>query len=125
LRKLFVAIGASAAAAIIGFFVYQDLNRQAYALEVDATKDTTDITGTMYRVRVTNVGTHELTGLIVTLGPGDVQHKSSLQPGETFFFYPRPDTQVSNVVIVTDQGLDVLQDYRSPMKTFGLPGSGR
>jgi hypothetical protein len=125
LRKLFIAIGASTAVAIIGFFVYQDVNRQAYALEIDATKDTTDITGTMYRVRVTNVGTHELTGLVVILGPGDVQHKDSLQPGETFFFYPRPDTQVSNVVISTDQGLDVTQDYRSPVKTFGLPGSGR
>ncbi len=125
MRKLHALIAASAAAIIIGFFVYQDVNRQAYALEVDATKDTTDISGTMYRVRVSNVGTHELTGLVVTLGPGDVQHKDSLQPGETFFFYPKPDTNVSNVYIETDQGVVVSQDYRSPIKTFGLPGSGR
>lgn len=125
MRLLYIVIGASAAVVLIGFLAYQELTRQPYALQVDATKDTTDITGTMYRVRVTNVGTHELTGLVVALGPGDIQKKDNLQPGETFFFYPKPTTVVSNVNIVTDQGVDVSQDYRSPMKTFGLPGSGR
>src|SRR5438105_7588955 len=117
--KLVILAGIAGAVAIIALIAYQEANKKPYALEIDATKDTTDISGTMYRVRVTNVGTHELTGLVVSPGPGDIQTKSSLGPGDTFFFYPGENTQVGNVRIVTNEGINVTQDYRSPLKTLG------
>ena len=124
-RKMLILIGIASATIVTAILVYQQVSKLPYALEVDATKDTTDISGTMYRVRVTNVGTHELTGLTVELGPGDTQTKASLAPGETYFFYPGEFTQVSKVRILTNEGIDVSEDYRSPVKTLGLPGTGR
>jgi hypothetical protein len=103
---------------------YQQLTKPPYALEVDAIKDTTDI-GIQYRIRVTNVGTEQLTGIKVVLGTNDVQGKPSLNPGESYFFYPDPETQVSIVQVTANEGISVKSDYRSPTKVLGLPGGGR
>src|SRR5881409_2743493 len=88
--------GIATAVAVAGYIAYQQINRPAFALEVDATKDTTDI-GIMYRIRTTNVGTQQLTGIIVELGTNDIQEKSFLDPGQSYYFYPDPETQVSTV----------------------------
>ena len=123
--KLAFIGGIIALSAVLAFIVFEQTNKKPYALEVDATKDTTDISGTMYRVRVANVGTHDLTGIVAVLGPGDRQTKNLLVPGETYFFYPGEYTKVDNVQILTNEGINVTQDYRSPLKTIGLPGTGR
>ena len=114
----------SVAAAIAGYIAYQQINRPPFALEVDATKDTTDV-GIQYRIRMTNVGTQQLTGIVVELGKNDIQEKSSLSPGETYFFYPGPETQVSTVKVRTNEGIAIESDYRSPIKVLGPPGSGK
>ena len=69
-RSLVAAAIAAACISIIGYLVYQQATKSTYALEIDATRDTTDV-GIQYRVRMTNVGTHQLTGLIVDFGPKD------------------------------------------------------
>lgn len=120
-----IIIVAIAAAAIGGYFAYQYATRPPHALEVDATKDTTDISGFHYRIKVTNAGTQELTGITVVLGANDVQEKQALAPGESYFFYPEPETQVSVVRVTTNEGIDITSDYRSPTKVLGLPGTGR
>jgi len=120
-----IIIVAIAAATIGGYFAYQYATRPPHALEVDATKDTTDISGFHYRIKVTNAGTQELTGITVVLGTNDVQEKQALAPGESYFFYPEPETQVSVVRVTTNEGIDVTSDYRSPTKVLGLPGTGR
>lgn len=112
------------AVATAGYFAYQQVNRPAFALEVDATKDTTDV-GIMYRIRATNVGTQQLTGIIVELGANDIQEKSFLDPGQSYYFYPEPETQVSMVKVRTNEGIEIESDYRSPTKVLGLPGAGR
>jgi len=114
-----------AAITFAGYIVYQQVTKPPYALEVDATRDTTDISGIQYRIRVTNAGTQQLTGIKVILGAGDVQEKSFLNPGDTYFFYPDPETQASIVQVSTNEGIDVKSDYRSPTKVLGLPGGGR
>lgn len=124
-RGLLYASIAIPAAIVVGYIAYQQINRPQHALEVDATRDTTDISGIMYRIRVTNVGTEQLTGITVQLGVNDTQRKQSLNPGETYFFYPSPDTQVSAVKVTTNEGITVQSDYRSPTKVLGLPGAGR
>lgn len=116
--------GIATAVAVAGYIAYQQINRPAFALEVDATKDTTDI-GIMYRIRTTNVGTHQLTGIIVELGTNDIQEKSFLDPGQSYYFYPDPETQVSTVKVRTNEGIEIESDYRSPTKVLGLPGAGR
>jgi hypothetical protein len=116
--------GIVAAVAVAGYILYQQLNRPPFALEVDAIKDTTDV-GIQYRIRMTNVGTQQLTGIIVELGTNDIQEKSFLDPGQSYYFYPDPETQVSKVKVRTNEGIEIESDYRSPTKVLGLPGAGR
>jgi hypothetical protein len=111
---------------IFAFYFYAtQINKPTFGLEVDPTKDTTDIAGIQYRVRLTNVGMKQLTGIVVELGKNDIQHLSLLDPGQSYYFYPKPDTIVSIVKVKTNEGIRVQSDYRSPTKTLGLPGSGR
>jgi hypothetical protein len=114
-----------AAAAIAGYVAYSSLNRPQYALEVDATRDTTDISGTLYRIRVANIGSDRLTGISAEMGAGDVQTKEVLDPGQTYYFYPNPDTLRPTIRITANEGIDVTADYRTPTKVLGLPGGGR
>jgi len=118
--------GASVLAIILLlYFMNQKINKAPFGLEVDATKDSTDMAGTYYRVRVTNVGTNTVSNISVYLGRNDVQHLNSLAPDQTWFFYPRPDTDVSMVEVNADNGISITTDFRSPLKGLGLPGSGR
>lgn len=125
-RVLHVVIGIAAVAAIVaGYAAYSSLNRPQYALEVDATRDTTDISGTLYRIRVANVGSERLTGISAEMGPGDVQTREFLDPGQTYYFYPNPDTLRPTIRVTANEGIDVTTDYRTPTKALGLPGTGR
>ena len=117
-------IGVIFVAALIFLFIKQE-SKVPYALEVDATKDTTDIAGTFYRVRVNNIGMYPLTSINVYLGKNDLQHLDSLASGESFFFYPKPDTKLETIKVTTKEGVNVSTDYRTPLKGIGLPGSGR
>jgi hypothetical protein len=117
-------IGVIFVVALIFLFIKQE-SKVPYALEVDATKDTTDIAGTYYRVRVNNIGAYPLTSISVYLGKNDIQYLDSLEPGKSFFFYPKPDTQLETINITTKEGVRVTTDYRTPLKGIGLPGSGR
>jgi hypothetical protein len=110
----------------IVFYIYNSyINRPMFALELDPTKDTTDISGIQYRIRITNIGQNELTGIVVNLGSNDIQNLSSLQPGQTYFFYPKPDTNPNMISVTSNEGLHITGDYRSPTKVLGLPGAGR
>ena len=123
-QPLIVAAIAAGFIGIIGYLVYQQATRLPYALEIDATRDTTDV-GIQYRIRMTNVGTHQLTGITVDLGPNDIQNKSFLDPGQTYYFYPEPETTITTVKVTTSEGIAMESNYRSPTKVLGLPGSGR
>jgi hypothetical protein len=125
-RNVYYLILIAAAASLISFYYYStQINKPKYALELDPTKDTTDIAGIQYRVRVSNVGLDQLTGITAVLGKNDTQYLSFLDPGQTYFFSPKPTTNVTTVKVSTDQGITVQSDYRSPTKVLGLPGSGR
>jgi hypothetical protein len=121
----YVVIGLSIIILIVLFFILNEHNKKPYSLEIDAIKDSTDISGTMYRVKVTNTGTNPLTGIKVTLGKGDIQNMDILDAGQSFFFYPKPETNISIVKVTTTEGIEKESDYRSPFKGIGLPGSGR
>lgn len=79
------------------FLIVKEQSRVPYALEVDATKDTTDIAGTYYRVRINNVGLNQLSNISVFLGKNDVQYLDILVPGQSFFFYPKPETEIERL----------------------------
>ena len=121
----YLIIGLSIVILVVLFLNLKEQNKKPYSLEIDATKDKTDISGTMYRVKVTNTGTNPLTGLNVNLGKGDIQNLDLLEPGQSFFFYPKPDTNTTIVKVTTTEGIEIESNYRSPMKGIGLPGSGR
>jgi hypothetical protein len=117
-------VGVILTAALIFPIVKQE-SRVPYALEIDATKDTTDIAGTYYRVRINNIGYDALTNISVFLGKNDLQYLDNLAPGQSFFFYPKPETNVEKIRITTEEGINLTTDYRTPLKGIGLPGSGR
>ena len=121
----YLIIGISIITLVSIFFILKEQNKKPYSLEIDAIKDTTDISGTFYRVKVTNSGTNPLTGLKVSLGKGDIQNMDLLEPGQSFFFYPKPETNTSIVKVTTTEGIEKESNYRSPLKGIGLPGSGR
>jgi hypothetical protein len=121
----YLIIGFSIVILVILFFILKEQNKKPYSLEIDAIKDQTDISGTFYRVKVTNSGFKTLTGVIVNLGKGDIQNMDLLEPGQSFFFYPKPDTNTSIVKVSTTEGIEKESNYRSPLKGLGLPGSGR
>lgn len=124
MHRAVLAAGIAAAVAVAGYIAYQQINRPAYALEIDATKDTTDV-GIQYRIRMINVGTQQLTGIVVELGANDIQEKAFLNPGQSYYFYPDPETEVSTVKVRTNEGIVLESDFRSPVKVLGLPGAGR
>jgi hypothetical protein len=124
-RNIYYLIIAAAGILFTFYFYSTQLNKSTFALEVDPTKDTTDISGTMYRIRLTNVGLKQLTGIVVDLGKNDIQNLSSLDSGQSYFFYPEPDTVVNTVKVTTQEGIHIQSDFRSPTKVFGLPGAGR
>ena len=121
----YLIIGISIIILVSLFFILKEQNKKPYSLEIDAIKDKTDISGTFYRVKVTNSGTNPLTGLKVSLGKGDIQNMDLLEPGQSFFFYPKPETNTSIVKVTTTEGIEKESNYRSPLKGIGLPGSGR
>ena len=125
-RNIYYYLTIAVAGILFTFYFYSThLNKSTFALEVDPTKDTTDIAGTMYRIRLTNVGLKQLTGIVVDLGKNDIQNLSSLDSGQSYFFYPEPDTVVNTVNVTTHEGIDIQSDFRSPTKVLGLPGAGR
>jgi hypothetical protein len=124
-RYIYYAV-ISVAVILFSFYFYTtQINKPMFALEVDPTKDTTDISGIMYRIRLTNIGLKQLTGIVVNLGKNDVQNLTYLDPGQSYFFYPKPDTLVSTVKVTTNEGIHIQSDFRSPTKVLGLPGAGR
>ena len=124
-RYIYYAIIVVAVILFSFYFYTTQINKPLFALEVDPTKDTTDISGVMYRIRLTNIGLKQLTGIVVNLGKNDVQNLAYLDPGQSYFFYPKPDTLVSSVKVTTNEGIHIQSDFRSPTKVLGLPGAGR
>lgn len=124
MHRSILVIGIIMAAVIVGYLTYQEINRPQYALEVDAMKDITDV-GIQYRIRTTNIGTQQLTGIVVELGANDKKEKEFLDPGQSYYFYPEPETLVSTVKVRTNEGIEIESSYRSPTKVLGLPGGGR
>jgi hypothetical protein len=124
-RYIYYAIIGVAVILFSIYFYNTQINKPMHALEVDPTKDTTDISGIMYRIRLTNIGLKQLTGIVVNLGKNDVQNLGYLDSGQSYFFYPKPDTLVSNVKVTTNEGIHIQSDFRSPTKVLGLPGAGR
>ena len=62
MRRGVLAVALAAGVAIVVYVAYQQANRSPYALEIDATRDVTDV-GVQYRIRMTNVGTQHWSSL--------------------------------------------------------------
>jgi hypothetical protein len=107
------------------YFYNLQVSKPQYGLQVDPTKDATDIAGTQYRIRLTNIGLKPITGITVVQGKKDIQNLSTLDSGQSFFFYPKPDTNVSTVNVTTKEGIHVNANYRTPTKVLGSLGGGR
>jgi len=124
-RRIYYIVTVAVATFVALYFYNIQINKPKFGLEVDPTKDTTDISGIMYRIRLTNVGLKQLTGIVVYLGKNDIQNLPYLDPGQSYFFYPKPDTLVNTVKVTTHEGIYIQSDFRSPTKVLGLPGAGR
>jgi hypothetical protein len=110
------------AVALIAMFA-SALPTKDYDLSVDALKDEQSLF-TNVRVVVKNIGRLPLTDLLVDYGDG---HKepviATLQPGETMNFYPPEGAQIDHVMVTAEPGIQIVQQYRSPIKLPGMIGS--
>ncbi|HEX7033566.1 MAG TPA: hypothetical protein VF172_11255 [Nitrososphaera sp.] len=71
------------------------------------------------------MGTQQLTGIVVEMGEDDMHQMPFLHPGQSYYFYPGPETQVSTVEVITNEGIVIESNYRSPAKVLGLQAAGR
>ena len=61
------------------------MNRPMFALELNPTKDTTDISVRNTESDLQMWVKNEVTGILVNLGEDDLQNLSSLKPGQSYF----------------------------------------
>ena len=124
MRLVFVIAAAIGivAVALIAMFA-SALPTKDYDMSVDALKDEQSLF-TNVRVVVKNIGRLPLTDLLVDYGGG---HKEPvipmLRPGETINFYPPEGAQIDHVTVTAEPGIQIVQQYRSPIKLPGMIGS--
>lgn len=94
---------------------------QDYALSVDALKDEQSLF-TNARVVLTNTGRLDLTNVVIDYG-GQKETIDVIRPGEKEIRSPPEDALLDSVTVTADNGIKVVQKYRSPIKLPGMIGS--
>jgi hypothetical protein len=94
-----------------------------YSLSVDALKDEQSLF-TDARVVLSNTGRLELTNILVDFGNG-TQHEAvgTIAPGKKVTVSPPEGAQLDSVTVTADPGIEIVQEYRRPIKLPGMIGS--
>jgi hypothetical protein len=117
-----VAIAAGiVAVALIAMFA-SAIPTKDYDLSVDALKDEQSLF-TNARVVVKNTGKLPLTNVLIDYGSEKEPVLPLLRPGETMNFSPPEEAQLDHVTVTADNGIHIVQPYRTPIKLPGMIGS--
>jgi hypothetical protein len=117
-----LAIAAGIIAVMLIAIMASAIPTKNYDLSVDALKDQQSLF-TNTRVIIKNTGKLPLTNVVVDYGSEKEPTIPVLQPGETRPFSPPEGAGLDFVTVYADNGIKVVQEYRSPIKLPGMIGS--
>ena len=125
MRKSFLAAicGGVATVAIVVIMLIIQGPTEEYAVFLDPFKDRQSLV-TDTHVTVQNVGKESLTNVKVDYG-GDSKPDiiPMLKPGEKVILSPSAGSDLQEVTVTTDQGINVTKHYRTPINMPGMMGS--
>ncbi|MGI0038461.1 MAG: hypothetical protein ACREAO_01490 [Nitrososphaera sp.] len=114
--------GGIVAVALVAMFA-STIPTTDYSLSVDALKDEQSLF-TDARVVLSNTGRLELTNVVVDFGNGTQQETvPAIAPGKKITVSPPEGAQLDSVTVTADPGIEIVQDYRRPIKLPGMIGS--
>jgi archaellum component FlaF (FlaF/FlaG flagellin family) len=123
-RKIYLlAIPAIIAIIILIFMISNTslINKKKFDLQIDATKEEQSLF-THTRVKITNNGIQPLTNITINYG-NKSETISILQPGQSYPLSPPPGSDLEKLRVTTDEGINITQEYRTPIKMPGMMGS--
>ena len=123
-KEFLAAIGGSVAVVIIAIILLIAQGpTEEYAVFLDPFKDKqTLVTDT--HVTVQNVGRASLTNVKVEYGGNSKPDLIPLlKPGEKVILSPPAESNLQEVTVTTDQGVNVTKPYRTPINMPGMMGS--
>lgn len=112
--------GGIVAAAFIALYA-STIPTKDYSLSVDAMKDQQSLF-TNARVVLTNTGKLELTNVVINYGNG-TETVGAIPPGTKVIRSPPDGAPLDSVTVTADNGIKVIQNYRTPIKLPGMIGS--
>ena len=121
----FLLICAVAAVVIVVLYnVFINIPFKDYSLSVDALRDPESLLVNS-RVVLKNTGKMPLNDLVVTYDNDRTLTENLLKidPGQTIIVSPPQGAKLNNVKVVTSEGINVEQQFRSPVKMPGMIGS--
>lgn len=123
MRTIFLAaIGGGIVAVAMIAMVASAIPTKDFDLSVDALKDEQSLF-TNARVILKNTGRLPLTNIQVDYGSEKEPPIAVLQPGQTVPVSPPASVQLDSVTVTTDEGITIVQKYRTPIKLPGMIGS--
>ena len=125
MRKGFLAAicGGVVTVAIVIILLIVQGPTEKYAIFLDPFKDKQPLVIEIH-VTVQNVGKESLTNVKVDYGGNskpDIIHL--LKPGEKVILSPSAGSDLQEVTVTTDQGVNVTKPYRTPINMPGMMGS--
>ncbi|MEO9294671.1 MAG: hypothetical protein ABI347_03630 [Nitrososphaera sp.] len=113
--------GGIVAVALIALFASTTIPTKDYSLSVDAMKDEQSLF-TNARVVLTNTGRLALTNVVIDYGNG-TETIGTMAPGAKVIRSPHEGAPLDSVTVTADNGINIVQDYRRPIKLPGMIGS--
>jgi hypothetical protein len=112
--------GGIVAVALVALFA-STIPTKDYSLSVDAMKDEQSLF-TNARVVLTNTGRLALTNVVIDYGNG-TETIGAMAPGAKVIRSPPEGAPLDSVTVTADNGINIVQDYRRPIKLPGMIGS--
>ncbi|HJS63320.1 MAG TPA: hypothetical protein VJ767_00510 [Nitrososphaeraceae archaeon] len=123
-RKIYLLSIPAIIAIIILIFMISNtslINKKKFDLQIDATKEEQSLF-THTRVKITNNGIQPLTNITINYG-NKSETISILEPGQSYPLSPPPGSDLEKLRVTTDEGINITQEYRTPIKMPGMMGS--
>ena len=96
-------------------------NKKEFDLNIDALKEEQSLF-THTRVTITNTGKQSLTDIKVDYG-NKSETVALLEPGHSYPLSPPAGSDLQRIIVTSDQGINITQEYRTPLKMPGMMGS--
>ncbi|NOJ29684.1 MAG: hypothetical protein DA328_05895 [Nitrososphaeraceae archaeon] len=107
--------------AIIFFIINIKTNDDDYALDIDAMVEQQSLF-TITKVIITNIGKLPSTNINIDYGTKN-ETLLILNPGEKVSVSPPEGSDIDVVKITTAEGLEIVKEYRKPIRMPGMMGS--